>query len=85
MEKVTIELNANWARRVNSPFMHIVGALRGVSVTFAPLFLYWAGAGKFGSGIEWLVVPLCFATIILIPFFYMRLGGAVIRELRKQT
>ena len=85
MEKVTIELNANWAKRVNSPFMYIVTALQGVSITFAPLFLYWAGAGKFYPGAEWTIVLVCFAIVILIPLFYMRLGGAVIKELRKQT
>ena len=82
MEKVTIELNANWARRVNSPFMYIVAALQGVSISFAPLFLYWSGSGMFHPDAKRIIVPLCFAIVYLIPLFYMFLGGAVIKELR---
>jgi amino acid permease len=33
--------------------------------------------------IGWFVVLLCFAMIYLVGFFYMRLGGEVISELRK--
>jgi hypothetical protein len=53
-----------------------VAALQGVSVSFAPLFLYWSGKGMF-HGSEWLVVPSCFAVILLVGFFYMLLGSAV--------
>ncbi len=84
MDKVTIELDAKWAKRINSPFMYIVWALQGVSVSFAPLFLYWSGAGKFIPDAKWIIVPLCFATVYLVPMFYFRLGGAVIKELKKQ-
>jgi hypothetical protein len=35
-------------------------------------------------GSEWLVVPSCFAGILLVGFFYMLLGSAVIGELRKK-
>ena len=85
MEKVTIELNANCARRVDSPFMYIVWTLQGVSISFAPLILYWSGAGMFHPDAKWIIVPLCFAIVYLIPLFYMWLGGAVIKGLKKQT
>jgi len=85
MDKVTIELDAKWAKRVNSPYMNILWAFQGVPITFAPLFLYWAGTGKYFSGYKWIVVALCFAAIYLIPLFYFRLGGAVIKELKKQS
>jgi transposase len=58
---------------------------QGVAVSFAPLFLYWSGQGKFYHGHEWLIVPLCFAVICLVPPVYLRLGGAVVKELRKTT
>jgi len=85
MDKVTIELDAKWVRQVNSPYMHIVWAFQGVAITFAPLFLFWAGTGNFFSGYKLVVVPLCFAAVYLIPRFYYRLGAAVITELRKQS
>jgi hypothetical protein len=83
MGKVTIEIDSKWLRIVRSPLMWIVAALQGVSITFAPLFLYWSGKGHFYRGSEWFIVPLCFASIFLVGLFYMRLGGEIIRELRK--
>jgi len=56
-----------------------------VSITFALLFLYWSGKGRFFHGSEWIVVPSCFAVILLVGFFYIWLGSAVIGELRKKN
>lgn len=83
MEKVTIEIDTKWLRLVRSPLMWVIWTLQGVSITFAPLFLYWSGEGKFFPSLRWLTVPLCFAIIFLIPFFYYMLGSEVVRELRK--
>ena len=85
MDKVTIQLDAKWVKRVNSPYMNIVCGFQGVSISFAPLFLYWAGTGRFFGGYKWIVVTLCLAAVCLIPLFYFRLGGAVIKELKKQS
>jgi hypothetical protein len=84
METVTVEVDAKWVKIVNSPLYWIVTSLQGVAITFAPLFLYWSGRGKFYHGWEWLVVPSCLAAIFLVGFFYMLLGSAVVRELRKK-
>lgn len=81
--RVTIELDSRWAAILRSPIYTIVSALTGVSVTFAPLFLYWAGQGKFEHQLPWLVVPVCFAIIYLVPVFYFRLGNSIARELRQ--
>ena len=83
MTTVTVELNSTWVRIVRSPLYWIVASLQGVSVTFAPLFLYWSGKGQFFHGSERIVVPVCFSVILLVGFFYMHFGGEVIRELRK--
>lgn len=41
---VTVSIDAKWKRRVKSPYiMRPVAALTGVSVTFAPLFLFTRG------------------------------------------
>jgi hypothetical protein len=85
MDKVTIEIDSKWAKLVRSPLYWVVAALQGVAVTFAPLFLFWSGKGAFFHGFEWIIVPSCFAVILLVGFFYMLLGNAVIGELRKKT
>ena len=85
MDKVTIEIDSKWMKIVHSPLYWIVTALQGVSITFAPLFLYWSGKGMFHYGSEWIIVPSCFAVILLVGFFYMWLGGTVIGELRKKN
>jgi hypothetical protein len=85
MQRVSIEIDAKWVKIVRSPLYWIVVALQGVSVSFAPLFLYWSGKGILFRGSEWLIVPSCYAAILLVGFFYMLLGGAVIGELRKKN
>jgi len=51
-----------------------------VSVTFAPLFLYWSGRGGYFPGSEWVIVPVCFAVMYLVPLFHF---NRVIEELRR--
>jgi hypothetical protein len=82
--RVIVEMDSSWVKFVKSPIFVVVSALRGVSVTFAPYFLYLSGQGKFYHGHEWFVVPLCFAVIWCVSPVYFRLGGAVVKELRKQ-
>jgi hypothetical protein len=81
---VIVEIDSKWVKIVHSPLYWIVATLQGVAVSFAPLFLYWSGKGTFHKQYEWIIVPLCFATIYVVGFFYMTLGGAVIGELRKK-
>ncbi|HUJ95909.1 MAG TPA: hypothetical protein VLW84_11635 [Terriglobales bacterium] len=83
--KVTVEMDQKWVSMARSPIYFIVSALSGVSVSFAPLFLYWSGKGKFFPGYEGIVVPLCFAVIYLVPGFYICLGSVVARELRQNS
>jgi hypothetical protein len=85
MDKVTIEIDSRWVKIAHSPLYWIVAALQGVSITFAPLFLYWSGEGWFYHGWERIIVPSCFAAIVLVGLFYFWLGGVVIGELRKKT
>jgi len=80
--KVTIEVDSAWVKIVRSPIYYVIAALTGVSISFAPLFLYMSAKGKFFPNYEWLAVPLCFAVVVVVPFFYMRLGSLVIKELR---
>lgn len=81
MSTVSIEIDAKWVKRVRSPLYWVVGTLQGAAITFAPLFLYGAGQGGFQK-YGYFVAALSFATILLIGFFYIRLGNEVVRELR---
>jgi len=83
--KVTVEIDQKWVTLARSPIYFIVAALTGVSVTFAPLFLYWSGKGEFYPGYRGVIVPLCFAVIYCVPCFYFRLGSAVAKELRQES
>jgi hypothetical protein len=81
MSTVSIEIDSKWVKRVRSPLYWVVGSVQGVAITFSPLFLYGAGKGWFRR-YDYVVAALCFATILLVGFFYVRLGNEVIRELR---
>jgi len=83
MESVTIQIGATWAKIARSPIYWIVATLQGVSVTFAPLFLYWSGRGGYFFGREWIIVPLCFAVVYLVPLFHFQFSNRVIEELRR--
>jgi hypothetical protein len=83
--KVTVEIDHKWVRIARSPIYFIVSALAGGSITFAPLFLYLSGKGKFYPGYEWIIVPLCFVVIYYVPLFYFRLGNVVAKELRQNS
>jgi hypothetical protein len=79
---LTVEIDSFWVRFVRSPAFYVVSALSGVGVSFAPYFLYLSGQGKFYHGYERFIVPLCFA-VCLVPIVYIRIGSAVIKELRR--
>jgi hypothetical protein len=84
MDRVSVEIDSRWVKIARSPVYIIIAALQGVSITFAPLFLYWSGRGNYFNGLQWLVVPLCFAAIYLVSLFYIWLGSSVIRQLRQK-
>jgi hypothetical protein len=81
MSTVSIAIDSRWVTRTRSPLYWAVATLQGVAITFAPLFLFAAGKGGFHK-YDYLVAALCFATILLVGFFYVRLGNEVVRELR---
>lgn len=81
---VTVKVDAKWLRRVKSPIiMGPIAALTGVSVSFAPLCLFWCGQAEQFGIFEWIAVPSSFLMIYIVPGFYMRLAGEVMAELFK--
>jgi len=84
VDKVSIEIDSRWVKIARSPIYFFIVSLQAISVTFAPLFLYWSGRGGYFGGLEWVVVPLCFSVIFLVPGFYIWLGSSVIRQLRQK-
>ena len=82
---VTVEVSPTLAKIVRSPLHLIATALTGVSVSFAPLLLYWSGQGKFYPRYGWIVVPMCFAVIFFVPVYFYRLGNVVAKEVRRNS
>jgi len=82
-QKITIDVNSKLVWFARSPLYVVVSALTGVSVSFAPLFLYWSGKGKFFPDYGRVIVPLCFAVIYVVPLFYFVIGQRVASELRR--
>ena len=83
MNTVTIEIDSKWQRRLHSPAYKIMSALRGVSVTFAPMLLYWCGKEEIFGDYEYVLVGICFAMIFFVTLYFERLGDVVARELYK--
>ena len=84
-ELVTVSIDAKWKRRVKSPYiMGPVAALTGVSVTFAPLFLFTRGPIGQLEVWEWAGVAASFLMIYPVPGFYMRLASEVMAALLRE-
>jgi hypothetical protein len=85
MSTVIIEVDSKWVARINSPLFSIVQALSGVSISFAPLFLYWAGSWGLTGPVKWITIIVCFALIVIVPGYYMWVASPIISKLRKGT
>lgn len=81
MSTVSIEVDSKWVKRTRSPLYWVVATFQGVAITFAPLLLFAAGKGLFHK-YDYPVAAVCFAIILLVGFFYVRLGNEVVRRLR---
>lgn len=84
MDMITIQIDAAWAKRIRSPFYSVIAALQGVAVSFAPLFIFMTAKGYIFRGAEWIVVPLCFACILLVGFFNIRLVQATVKGINER-
>jgi hypothetical protein len=81
-DTVAVQVDAKWLRRVKSPFiMGPIAALTGVSLTFAPMCLLWCGQMEEFGALEWVLVPVCFLVIYVVPGFYMSLASEVLAQL----
>ena len=81
MNDVTIRVSERWVRLARSPFAWFATALSGVSVSFAPLGLYFYGKGLEPVGPSWFGVPLCWVIILVCGFFHMKLAQHVMRQM----
>jgi hypothetical protein len=55
MNNVHVLIDSKWVKIINSPLYIIVQALTSVSVSFAPLFLYFAGEWGLRGLSKWLI------------------------------
>jgi hypothetical protein len=83
VSKVTVEVDSKWVDRINSPFFTVIQALTGVSLTFAPLFLYWAGSWGLTGPLKWTIIIVCFGLILIVPGYYIWCASPIILQLRK--
>lgn len=82
--KIWIQIDQEWIARVQSPYYLLIAALTGVSISFAPLALLMLGGMKLQPIYHWSIASVCFAMILLVPGWYMRLAGEVLKELHKK-
>lgn len=78
---VTVQISEVWVRRLNSPLFVVVGALTGVSISFAPLGLLMLGIHNQWNALTISGAAVCFLMVYFVPMFYMRLAGQVIAQL----
>ena len=75
---VSVQISEVWVRRLNSPLYVVVGALTGVSISFAPLGLLMLGIHNQWNVLTISGAAVCFLMVYFVPMFYMRLAGQVI-------
>ena len=73
-----VEIDEKWVARINSPMGFVANALAGVSITFAPLGMYSAGAMDANAGIP--LAVLCMAVTLFTGFFHYKLAQAVMAK-----
>lgn len=82
---IPVRIDPKWLSRVRSPWFTLVAAFTGVSLSFAPFYLFWCGSSYQEHGpLEWVLVPSCFLLIYFVPDFYMSLAGEVLHQLIEQ-
>ncbi|MEX2285454.1 MAG: hypothetical protein WD648_00115 [Planctomycetaceae bacterium] len=83
-DKQPVAIDSRWIRVVRSPVGYAVTILTGISVSGSPLFLYWAGQGKFDSLPLWFsflqygIIALGYGTMI----FHLSLSSATMNAIR---
>ena len=79
--KIWVEVDRKWIGRVQSPLFIVVSAFTGVSITFAPLALLFLNYIPLPSVYRWTIAGICLTLIFVIPGWYMRLAGEVLKQL----
>lgn len=81
-ETVEVRVPRFWFRAVRpAPVKYSLAALTGVSVSFAPLLLFFLGSSG-ARMFDWRVLT-CLGAAYLVPFVYLRFGGLVLAEIWK--
>lgn len=86
MEKVSVEIDARWIRRINSKGFGIISALQGVAITFCPLYIYFAGTMGILQDhplLKWIVLIASFATIYVVGLVHIKIATEMVTALRK--
>ena len=79
MERVNIEVDERWVKLAQPSVRVVIAALTGLSLTFAPLFLFIFA--QEGAGYKDPRVVACFAAIFLVPLVYLRAATIFLAQL----
>lgn len=81
-EAVQVRVPRFWFRAFRpAPVKYSLAALTGVSISFAPLLLYFLGSSA-AEMFDWRVLT-CLGVAYVVPFVYLRFGGLVLGEIWK--
>ena len=82
MNSIQIQIDKKWETRIHSKWFKLVQALRGVALSFCPLFIYWAGGGMKIIAetpfIKWPTLLICTSTIFWVSLTYMKIADQVV-------
>lgn len=81
---VNVQISAKWVRYVNSPLFVVISAFTGVSITFVPLAMLGLGIWNQWNVLTVAAAAGCWAIGYLVPMFYFRIAGEVIKQIYKK-
>ena len=78
-----VEINDKWVQRITSPMGYVAGVLAGISITFAPMFLYISGKSMEEITAGFTVVIFCMPVILFCGFFHYILAQEVMAQVHE--
>lgn len=80
----TVKISAKTVRQINSPVYFAIAALTGVSITFMPLALLGLGIHNDWNFLTVGAAIICWLVGYLVPMFYFRVAGQVIKQVYRK-
>lgn len=84
-QQVSVQISAKWVERVNSPYFVVIAAFTGVSITFVSLAMLGLGILNQWNVLTVSAAIACWLVGYIVPLFYFRLAGEVIRQIHRKS